>query len=85
MPLYTYVASWKGATHVIQARRSNPQGFGDWASSLPKNLASPSQSDEIMRHMYGGFEAIPNRIHAWQKKFIVDGAEFVVIAVQTAG
>jgi len=83
MPLYTCVASWKGATYVNQARRSNFQGFGDWATELPKNVASPSQTEEITRHMYGGFEAIPNRTHAWRKSFIVDGADFIVIVVQT--
>jgi hypothetical protein len=83
MPLFTYVASWKGTTYVSQARRSNFHGFGDWANELPKGAASPAHRKEIMKHMYGGFEAIPNRTHAWQKKFVVDGAEFVVVAVQT--
>ena len=30
MPLYTYVAIYKGTSYIAQQRRSNYQGFGDW-------------------------------------------------------
>jgi hypothetical protein len=83
MPLYTYVVSYRGATYVSQARRSNFQGSGDWATELPKDALPPALRKEVLSKMYGGFEAIPNCIHAWKKRFTVDGTEFVVIAVQT--
>ena len=83
MPLYTYVASYRGTTYVSQSRRSNFQGFGDWATELPKDALSPALRKEVMSKMYGGVEPIPNRIHAWQKSFTIDGSEFVIVAVQT--
>jgi hypothetical protein len=35
MPLYTYVAIYKGSSYIAQQRRSNYQGFGDWIEALP--------------------------------------------------
>jgi len=85
MPLYTYIASYKGATHVSQKQSSNFQGFGHWAIELPKDVLPPDVRRQVMGKMYGGFEPIPNRIHAWQKTFEIDGSAFTVVAVQTEG
>lgn len=83
MPLYTYVVSYRGATHVCQARRSNYQGFGDWETDLPQDFLTPSLRKEAAKHKYAGFEEIPNRVHAWRKEFLLGGCAFTIIAVQT--
>jgi hypothetical protein len=83
MPLYTYVVSYQGKSHVSQARRSNYQGFGDWAAELPQGFLTESQKKEVMSQMYAGFEAIPNRIHAWRKEFPLGSSTFTIIAVET--
>jgi hypothetical protein len=83
MPLYTYVVSCRGATHACQARRSNYQGFGDWAKNLPQNFLTPSLRKEALNHMYAGFEEVPNLVHTWRKEFPLGGSAFAIIAVQT--
>jgi hypothetical protein len=84
MPLYTYVVAYKDATYVSQARRSNFTGFGDWASGLPKTALSPSTRKELAGKMYGGFEAMPNRVGVWRKTINIAGSEMVVLAIHTA-
>jgi hypothetical protein len=83
MPLYTYVVSYQGKSHVSQARRSNYQGFGDWATELPQGLLSDSQKKEVIKQMYAGFETIPNRVNAWRKEFPLGNSVFTIIAVET--
>jgi len=86
MPLYTYVTTYRGASYVAQARRSNPHGFGDWIrerprSSLPDlDLSALSAGD-----LYGPMDTVPNKQRVWTKTLMVDGSELVVIAVQTVG
>ncbi len=85
MPLYTYVATYRGASYVSQARRSNPHGSGDWIidkprSALPElNVSALSASD-----LYGPMNTLANKRSVWTKTILVDGSELVVIAVQTA-
>lgn len=83
MPLYTYVVSYQGKSHVSQARRSNYQGFGDWVEDLPQGFLTESQKTEVINQMYAGFEAIPNRINAWRKEFRLGSSAFTIIAVET--
>ena len=78
MPLYTYVTIYKGASHTVQARRSNPSGFADWLEAMPATLRKQVCSP------YAGFEPIPNRRKAWMRREIIEGSELIVIAVQTA-
>lgn len=85
MPLYTYVVSYRGSTYVNQARRSNFQGFGDWATQIPTGASPAHLAKQMFREMYGGFSGIPNRTHVWRKTITVGDAEMVVIAVQTEG
>lgn len=83
MPLYTYVVSYQGKAHVSQARRSNYQGFGDWVADLPRGFLTEPQKKEVVRQMYAGFEAIPNRVHAWRKEFPLGSSALIVVAVET--
>ena len=78
MPLYTYVATYKGMSYIAQRRRSNFQGFGDWIEELPPALRKKATKD-----MFAGFEPVPNRQNVWRKTLMIDGGELVVIAVQT--
>ena len=83
MPLYTYVILYKGATYVSQARRSNFQGFGDWAAEIPTNALPASQRKQVLDQMYGGFEEVPNRTNVWKKTLIIGNAEVAIVAIQT--
>jgi hypothetical protein len=78
MPLYTYVAIYKGTSYTVQRRRSNYQGFGDWIEALP-----PELKKKAARNMYSGFEPIPDRQHVWRRTQTIDDSELVVIAIQT--
>ena len=44
MPLYTYVAIYKGTSYIAQQRRSNYQGFGDWVEALPAAAAAAASA-----------------------------------------
>jgi hypothetical protein len=76
MPLFTYVVVYDGEIFVSQRRRSNFQGYGDWADQLPDSLRQKV-------HLYGGFEPIPNRENVWRNVQSVDGHDLVVVAILT--
>ena len=78
MPLYTYVAIYKGSSYIAQQRRSNYQGFGDWIQALPAALKK-----KAAQNMYAGFEPVPNRQNVWRRTQTIDDSELVVIAIQT--
>lgn len=78
MPLYTYVAVYKGTTYIAQQRRSNYQGFGDWIQALPAALKA-----KAAQNMYAGFEPVQNRNNVWQRTQTIDDSELVVIAIHT--
>ena len=78
MPLYTYVAIYKGTSYIAQRRRSNYQGFGDWIEALPAVL-----KEKAAQNMYAGFEPIPNRENVWRRSQTIHDSELVVIAIQT--
>ena len=84
MPLYTYVVSYRGFSHVSQASRSNFQGFADWYKELPPDTP-PGLKQKIAddRQIYAGFEPVPNRKHVWRKVVPVGSEELVIVAVQT--
>lgn len=88
MPLYTYVVSYKGATHVAQGSHSNFRGFiSTWCTDLPARALpdlTPALHRELASKAYGGeFPPIANIKHAWRKAIELGGSEFVVVAVQT--
>jgi hypothetical protein len=88
MPLYTYVVSYKGATHVAQGSHSNFKGFiSTWCSNLPVGALpalTPALHRELAAKAYRSeFPPVPNIRHAWRKSIELGGSEFVVVAVQT--
>jgi hypothetical protein len=87
MPLYTYLATFKGATCVAQDRKSNFKGFVTAWADLPANALpglTPSLRRELAEKAYRGeFVEVPNRKHVWRKTINLSGEEFVVYAVQT--
>jgi len=88
MPLYTYIASFKGATCVTQDSRSNFRGFVNaWTSDLPPGALpglTPALRKELGAKAFGGeFSEVPNRKHVWRKVLDLGGAEFEVYAIQT--
>jgi hypothetical protein len=85
VPLYTYLTTYKGASYVAQARRSNFRGFPDWIAEMPAN-ALPGLTLALRKELNpydGTFEEVPNRQHVWQKKLMIGGSELVVVVVQT--
>lgn len=88
MPLYTYVVSYKGATHVAQGSHSNFKGFiSTWCSNLPAGAlpaVTPVLHRELAEKAYRGeFPPVANIKNAWRKSIELGGSEFVVVAVQT--
>jgi len=88
MPLYTYIASFKGSSYVAQGSYSNFKGFvAAWSGSLPDNVLpglNPGLRKELSTKAYRGeFLEVPNRKHVWRKSLDLGGDEFVVYAIQT--
>ena len=88
MPLYTYIACFKGATYVSQGSYSNFKGFvSSWSGDLPENalpgLTAPLKKELSQKAYYGEFVEVPNRKHVWCKTIDLNGERFVVYAIQT--
>jgi hypothetical protein len=88
MPLYTYVVSYKGASHIAQGSHSNFKGFiSTWCSNIPTGVLpalTPSLYRELVGKAYSGeFVAISNAKHVWRKSLEVGGSECTIVAVQT--
>ncbi|HJW40881.1 MAG TPA: hypothetical protein VJ476_06600 [Rhizomicrobium sp.] len=88
MPLFTYVVTYDGDSHVVQARRSNHKGFVDW-TKFPASAFS-SLNRELMQALVGQayrapFEPVPNREKVWKQTILVESKPFVVYAIQTDG
>jgi|GEM_PF-2542027 len=88
MPLYTYIVTFKGASHVTQGSHSNFKGFiSTWCSNIPTGALptlTPALYKELVSKAYRGeFLAVSNIKHVWRKSIEVGGSEFIVIAVQT--
>ena len=87
MPLFTYVASFKGVTYVVQGSYSNFKGFvSAWYGALPENalpaLTLLQRKDLTAKAYRGDFTEVPNRKHVWRKSIDLNGDEFVVYAIQ---
>ncbi len=87
MPLYTYIAAFKGDTYASQGSFSNFKGFvSAWAdlpaSALP-SLTSSLRKELAQKAYSGKFVEVPYRKHLWRKSIDLGGEEFVVYAVQT--
>lgn len=89
MPLYTYVASYRGATFADQIRSSNFKGFaGGVLGSMPSGalptLGPSLRNDMIHAAMRCDWVSVPNRTNLWRAAFDLNGSEFSIFAVQTA-
>jgi hypothetical protein len=87
MPLYTYIATYKGDTHVAQGRHSNFKGFPTWFANLPAS-ALPGLSQKYRKDLNpysGDFEPVPNQEKVWKKILVVDGNDLTVVVVETKG
>ena len=88
MPLYTYVVTYKGSSHVAQGRHSNFKGFvSTWCSNIPAAALpalTPALHRELVAKAYSSeFDAISNAKHVWRKSIQLGGSECTVVAVQT--
>ncbi len=88
MPLYTYVASYRGAIHAEQGRFSNYTGFAPGLlGKLPDGALpglTPALRNDLVREAYiCQWSAVSNRTHLWRTSFDVGGHEMVVYAIET--
>lgn len=88
MPLFTYIVSYKGASHVAQGSHSNFTGFAmTWAARIPASALpamTPVLRKELQRVAYHGpFVEVAGAKHVWRKSLDLSGSELVVHAVQT--
>lgn len=88
MPLYTYIVTYKGSTHVTQGTHSNYRGFiSTWCSNIPESALpalTPALHKELASKAYRGeFTPVSNIKHAWRKAIDVGGSECTVVVVQT--
>jgi hypothetical protein len=88
MPLFTYIVSYKGASHVVQGSHSNFTGFAmTWATGVPETslpALTPVLRKELKAKAYGGtFVAAEGVKHVWKKTLKIGNADLVVHAVQT--
>lgn len=88
MPLFTYIVSYMGATHVAQGSHSNFTGFAmTWAANIPVSalpaLTSPLRKQLEQRAYQGAFAAQSGATNVWRKTLEIGGAEMTVYAVQT--
>ena len=88
MPLFTYIVTYKGASHVAQGSHSNFTGFtSTWASNIPQG-ALPGLNPSLFRQLAaiayeGTFTPVSCAKHVWRKSFELGGATLTVVAVQT--
>lgn len=58
MPLYTYVVSYKGSSHIAQGSHSNFKGFiSTWCSNIPNGSLpelTPNLHKELVSKAYRG-------------------------------
>jgi hypothetical protein len=89
MPLYTYVAFYKGSSFAVQARRSTFQGFTmGWAGKAARvalpNLTEPQWRELADKAMRTRFEPVDGCAHVWARASDVGGERFTAYAVQVA-
>lgn len=89
MPLYTYIAHYKGRTGVEQVRRSNYRGFAAWVvdSMVTRGLLGAglkSLRNELTgKAMRSEWSEVSNTSNVWRTSFDFEGDQFEVYAVQS--
>ncbi len=88
MPLYTYIATYRGGSYVEQERRSNFRGF---AASLVGGIPEQAlpdfkavRKDAVEKIMRANWTKIANRQNVWSASVDLEGGRFVLYSVQTA-
>ncbi|MBS0536255.1 MAG: hypothetical protein JSR72_19575 [Proteobacteria bacterium] len=88
MPLFTYVACYRGGTYSDQDAKGNFKGSAAVViGRIPEN-ALPSFSATLRKAAIEKtyrieWQAIPNKTNLWRTSFELDGSEFAIYAVQT--
>jgi hypothetical protein len=88
MPLFTYIACYRGSTHADQDRRSNFKGFASLViGRIPDNalpgLNKALRNSAVKKIMAVEWQPVPNRTNVWRTSFDLDGSDFAIYAVQT--
>jgi hypothetical protein len=88
MPLFTYIASYRGSTYVDQDRKSNFKGsaallIGRIPDNALPELNSAVRKSAVEKTYRVDWQPIPNRTNVWRTSFDLNGNEFVICAVQT--
>jgi hypothetical protein len=88
MPLYTYIATYKGGTHCDQDRRSNFNGFAAlmvarWHNDCLPGFHSALQKEIIDKISRAEWLALSNQKHVWVTETQLNGHAFTLHAVQT--
>jgi hypothetical protein len=88
MPLYTYILSYKGQSHVSQGSHSNFRGFvSAWCTDVPAN-AIPALTPVLRKELsgkafHGDFLPLASLHNVWQKAIEIGGSECILVAIQT--
>jgi hypothetical protein len=88
MPLFTYIACYRGGTHADQDQRSNFKGFASLViDRIPDNalpgLNKALRNSAVKKIMGMEWQPVPNRTNVWRTSFDLDGSDFAIYAVQT--
>jgi hypothetical protein len=88
MPLYTYIATYKGGTHCDQDRRSNFKGFAAlmvarWPDHCLPGFSAAIQKEAVDKTARAEWFAVSNQIHVWVTETQLNGHAFTLHAVQT--
>ncbi|SEB92252.1 hypothetical protein SAMN05444164_0572 [Bradyrhizobium erythrophlei] len=86
MPLYTYVASYRGSTCAVQGSYSNYKGFAPQALAQIPDGALPGLTPAIRKDLakaWGEWEQVPELSRVWRISFKVGDHEMIVYAVET--
>jgi hypothetical protein len=88
MPLYSYVASYRGGSYADQDSKSNFKGFASLVLGRMPSNAMPGLNSGLLRELIeksqrAEWTAIPNRKNIWVMQIMLDGQPFTLHAVQT--
>jgi hypothetical protein len=88
MPLFTYVACYRGGTYSDQDTKSNFKGSAALVIGRILESASPSfspalRNDAVEKTYRVEWQAIANKTNLWRASFDLNGHEFAIYAVQT--
>ncbi len=80
MPLFTYVAAYKGKTAVVQARRSS---FKGWLAQAAHDAFPDISSDDLGVIMRLDPQPLPNLMRTWGCSTTISGGLFGLHIVET--